>query len=89
MFTGITANLFFIAVVCIISWYQIISSEEYVQYLEDCKDKEAITSEGKNNLHIICNIEWEFSTLKNIYKKTKIFIKIYKKYFSTIIRFKR
>lgn len=29
---GITANLFFIALSCLISWYQIIHSEEYVKY---------------------------------------------------------
>ncbi|XP_050311802.1 seipin isoform X2 [Anthonomus grandis grandis] len=30
---GITANLFFIALSCLISWYQIINSEEYLRYL--------------------------------------------------------
>lgn len=36
---GITANLFFIALVCLISWYQIINSEEYIEYLEIEKTK--------------------------------------------------
>lgn len=49
-FSGITANLFFVAVVCILSWYQIINSEEYLQYLEQYKEKEAITSGGNQNL---------------------------------------
>lgn len=48
IFTGITANLFFVAVVCILSWYQIINSEEYVQYIEHFKEK-AIASGGKEN----------------------------------------
>lgn len=30
---GITANLFFIALVCMISWYQIIHSEEYANFI--------------------------------------------------------
>lgn len=30
--SGITSNLFFIAVVCMMSWYQIIHSEEYKRY---------------------------------------------------------
>ncbi|CAH1113249.1 unnamed protein product [Psylliodes chrysocephalus] len=34
---GITANLFFIALVCLISWYQIIHSEEYLEYIEASK----------------------------------------------------
>lgn len=32
--SGITSNLFFIAVVCMISWYQLIHSEEYRRYIE-------------------------------------------------------
>ncbi|CAG9854577.1 unnamed protein product [Phyllotreta striolata] len=36
---GITANLFFIAVVCLISWYQIIHSEEYLEYIDASKQK--------------------------------------------------
>ncbi|XP_044747806.1 seipin [Coccinella septempunctata] len=31
---GITSNLFFIAIVSMISWYQIINSEEYLEYLK-------------------------------------------------------
>ncbi|CAH0546142.1 unnamed protein product [Brassicogethes aeneus] len=31
---GITANLFFIALVCLLSWYQIINSEEYLNFLK-------------------------------------------------------
>jgi len=31
---GITSNLFFIAVVCMISWYQLVHSEEYKNYVE-------------------------------------------------------
>ncbi|KAI4470016.1 bernardinelli-seip congenital lipodystrophy 2 bscl2 protein [Holotrichia oblita] len=30
---GITSNLFFIAVICMISWYQLIHSEEYKRYV--------------------------------------------------------
>ncbi|GJQ77174.1 hypothetical protein Trydic_g14849 [Trypoxylus dichotomus] len=30
---GITANLFFIAIICMISWYQLIHSEEYKRYV--------------------------------------------------------
>lgn len=37
-FLGITSNLVFIAIVCMMSWYQIINSEEYLQYLESLKD---------------------------------------------------
>ncbi|XP_045462729.1 seipin isoform X1 [Harmonia axyridis] len=37
---GITSNLFFIAFVSMISWYQIINSEEYLEYLR---------SHGENN----------------------------------------
>lgn len=29
---GITSNLFFIAVLCVTSWYQLINSEEYINY---------------------------------------------------------
>ncbi|CAH1119783.1 unnamed protein product [Phaedon cochleariae] len=36
---GITANLFFIAIVCLISWYQILHSEEYLEFLETNKKK--------------------------------------------------
>ncbi|XP_018566875.1 seipin isoform X2 [Anoplophora glabripennis] len=36
---GITANLFFIALTCMISWYQIIHSEEYVNFIEKNNDK--------------------------------------------------
>ncbi|XP_018335303.2 seipin [Agrilus planipennis] len=32
---GITSNLFFIAVVCMISWYQLINSEEYMKYMDE------------------------------------------------------
>ncbi|XP_018566876.1 seipin isoform X3 [Anoplophora glabripennis] len=38
-FRGITANLFFIALTCMISWYQIIHSEEYVNFIEKNNDK--------------------------------------------------
>ncbi|XP_060519598.1 seipin isoform X2 [Cylas formicarius] len=31
---GITANLFFIALTCLVSWYQIIHSDEYANYIE-------------------------------------------------------
>ncbi|CAG9763194.1 unnamed protein product [Ceutorhynchus assimilis] len=31
---GITANLFFIALSCLISWFQIINSEEYLNYID-------------------------------------------------------
>lgn len=37
---GITSNLFFIAVVCMISWYQLIHSEEYRNYIES-KERES------------------------------------------------
>lgn len=29
---GITSNLIFVAIVCMVSWYQIINSNEYNQY---------------------------------------------------------
>lgn len=32
--SGITSNLFFIALVCMISWYQIVHSEEYREYVK-------------------------------------------------------
>ncbi|XP_076262767.1 lipid droplet biogenesis associated protein seipin isoform X2 [Rhynchophorus ferrugineus] len=35
---GITANLFFIALICLINWYQIINSEEYIQFVESEKN---------------------------------------------------
>lgn len=38
------------AVVCILSWYQIINSEEYLQYLEQYNEKEAVTSGGNQYL---------------------------------------
>ncbi|XP_057661331.1 seipin isoform X1 [Diorhabda carinulata] len=44
---GITANLFFIALVCFISWYQIINSEEYIEYLEIEKTKKTDDDECK------------------------------------------
>lgn len=31
-FLGITSNLFFVAVLCVTSWYQLINSEEYINY---------------------------------------------------------
>ncbi|XP_066254220.1 seipin isoform X1 [Euwallacea similis] len=31
---GITANLFFIAISCLISWYQIINSDEYLNFID-------------------------------------------------------
>lgn len=40
---GVTSNLFFIAVICMISWYQLIHSEDYQNYirnLEKLKDFE-------------------------------------------------
>ncbi|VEN37957.1 unnamed protein product [Callosobruchus maculatus] len=36
---GITANLFFIALICLMSWYQIINSEEYLSFIEATKYK--------------------------------------------------
>nr|CAH7756772.1 unnamed protein product [Callosobruchus chinensis] len=36
---GITANLFFIALICLMSWYQIINSEEYLTFIEATKYK--------------------------------------------------
>lgn len=36
---GITANLFFIALTCMISWYQIIHSEEYLNFIEKNNEK--------------------------------------------------
>ncbi|KAJ8982733.1 hypothetical protein NQ317_014030 [Molorchus minor] len=48
---GITANLFFIALVCMISWYQIIHSEEYLNFLESHDGKKI--ENGKFNSHLI------------------------------------
>ncbi|KAJ8959412.1 hypothetical protein NQ318_022102 [Aromia moschata] len=36
---GITANLFFIALVCMISWYQIINSDEYTHFIQASNEK--------------------------------------------------
>ncbi|XP_049819585.1 seipin isoform X2 [Aethina tumida] len=44
---GITANLFFIALVCLLSWYQIINSEEYLNFLRknDNTNSETVTKD--------------------------------------------
>lgn len=34
-FAGITSNLFVIALVCMISWYQLIHSEDYKTYVKN------------------------------------------------------
>ncbi|XP_044253786.1 seipin [Tribolium madens] len=39
---GITSNLVFIAIVCMISWYQIINSEEYLQLLQSQIDQKQL-----------------------------------------------
>lgn len=31
-FTGISSNLFFIALISVFSWYQLVNSEEYLNY---------------------------------------------------------
>ncbi|KAJ8919999.1 hypothetical protein NQ315_006529 [Exocentrus adspersus] len=36
---GITANLFFIALTCMMSWYQIIHSEEYLHFIDNHEKK--------------------------------------------------
>lgn len=38
LFPGITSNLFFIALVCMLSWYQIIHSEEYKEFMKKKED---------------------------------------------------
>ncbi|XP_049819586.1 seipin isoform X4 [Aethina tumida] len=45
---GITANLFFIALVCLLSWYQIINSEEYLNFLRknDNTNSETVTKDN-------------------------------------------
>ncbi|KAL1517686.1 hypothetical protein ABEB36_001421 [Hypothenemus hampei] len=45
---GITANLFFIALSCLMSWYQIINSEEYCTLSQSNKDME-IFEHGKRH----------------------------------------
>ncbi|XP_050517973.1 seipin isoform X2 [Diabrotica virgifera virgifera] len=65
---GITANLFFIALVCLISWYQIIHSEEYVEYIEQSKGKKVDSEfEDKGQRRdepIRCNILGRFAWLR-------------------------
>lgn len=56
--SGITSNLFVIALVCMISWYQLIHSEDYKLYvknIEKLKDFESsfdYDDEDDGNLYI-------------------------------------
>ncbi|XP_030763023.1 seipin isoform X2 [Sitophilus oryzae] len=45
---GISSNLFFIALVCLINWYQIINSDEYLQYVESQKTVLNLNNEEYN-----------------------------------------
>lgn len=42
---GITANLFFIALSCLLSWYQVINSEEYFNFVETNKNLKLVDQE--------------------------------------------
>lgn len=44
---GITSNLFFIALVCMLSWYQIIHSEEYQEFMKKKEDIDHEDDDGK------------------------------------------
>ncbi|XP_023020687.1 lipid droplet biogenesis associated protein seipin isoform X1 [Leptinotarsa decemlineata] len=46
---GITANLFFIALVCLISWYQILHSEEYLEFMESSRIKQRESDSDSSN----------------------------------------
>lgn len=50
---GITANLFFIALSCLMSWYQIINSEEYLSYME-ASEKVEVLNNGKYFRFVLC-----------------------------------
>ncbi|RZC42785.1 seipin, partial [Asbolus verrucosus] len=39
---GITSNLVFIAIVCMVSWYQIINSEEYHHYIQNQHEEKTL-----------------------------------------------
>lgn len=45
---GITSNLFFIAIICIICWYQIVHSEEYRLYVLN-KDTDSLFIKGSHS----------------------------------------
>lgn len=51
-FLGITSNLFFIAIVSMITWYQIINSEEYLDYV---KVERKTETEKENRRELILN----------------------------------
>ncbi|KAF5279492.1 hypothetical protein FQA39_LY05602 [Lamprigera yunnana] len=47
---GVTSNLFFIAIICMISWYQLINSEEYRKFIDGNIDNTNDTDFFKGNI---------------------------------------